>query len=131
MKRKIPDSMQRRIDQSLEDVYAVSADAGKLMHRQELKMNQIRGLERITLSAQRFSEILNYIKSQAGKDKGQQWPMVAKTLLAQLDGLEKRAHEIAGDDPDLAFDIKLRLTRGWVQQVVAHYLYAPHQKEGA
>jgi len=129
MKQKLSKDIQSSIDQKLEDIYKDASDAGKLMHQQNLKRSQIRGLETVALSSRRFSEILNYIKNQAGKDKGQQWPTVARTLLHQLGDLEKRAHEIAGEDPGLTLDIKLKLARGWVKQVVAHYLFAPHQKE--
>lgn len=115
----------RAIDLALEEYYKQSIFAGRELARVRLKNAQIRGLENLIASTRRFSEIVNYIKNQAGKERGgtAQWREIAKTLLDQLGDLERTAGDIAGDDAALKLAVKLRLARGWCRQVVAHFLY--------
>lgn len=119
----------KRINEFLEDFYTKSVKAGNQLSEVKLKNAQVRGLETLITSAARFSEIINYIKNQAGKDKKNQWTQAAPFLLPQLDDLEKKAKELGKNDPEITLDVKLRLARGWAKQVVAHYLYANIQKE--
>jgi hypothetical protein len=119
-----PDTLQA-IDLALEDFFPQSVFAGREMASVELKTSQIRGLENLVASTRRFSEIVNYIKNQTGKERGNtlRWRTVSETLLNQLRDLETAAENIAGDDGGLRLAVKLRLARGWCRQVVAHYLY--------
>ncbi len=127
--------MWREIDLFLESFYPEGKKAGRLLADQEMKMTQVRGLENLAVSTRRFSEIINFIKNQAGKTgKGaEKWRLVAVPLLEQLDLLQKKADELGGDDPEAVLDARLRLARGWVKQVVAHYLFEQvrPQLEGA
>ncbi|MCP4351102.1 MAG: hypothetical protein GY795_37025 [Desulfobacterales bacterium] len=79
------------IDLYLEKFYPESKKAGNKLAEANLSPSQIRGLEKIIVSASRFSEIINYIKYQAGKDKKRQWSAVAPGLLNLLDQLENDA----------------------------------------
>jgi len=123
----------REIDLYLEDFHERSMEAGDQMQRADLGMAQVRGLETLVVSTRRFSEIINYIKNQAGKDNRGQWIQVAPGLLEQLKSLEAAAVEMdkkeakrtnaPETDPGRILDIKLELARGWAKQVVTHYLY--------
>src|SRR5208282_1231407 len=94
----LDNSTLRGIDEYLEDYYASdrSQKAGEQMVEVGLSMAQIRGLQTLITSTTRFSEIINYIKNQAGKEdkKKNQWMKVAPNLLAQLQDLETRAREL-------------------------------------
>ena len=115
----------KAIDLHLEALYEtkVTQLIGQKMVRAKLYPSQIRGLENLVMSTRRFSEIINYIKNQAGKDRKGQWPEVVEDLLKQLEGLEGKATEIGKDDPATILEVKKRLAKGWVKQIVAHYLF--------
>jgi hypothetical protein len=116
----------KAIDLHLEALYEskTTIDIGQKMTDVELKSSQIRNLENLVMSTKRFSEIINFIKNQTGKDKKGKWLMVADTLLHQLEDLEDKANEIGKDNPGITFEVKKRLARGWVKQIVAHYCFA-------
>jgi hypothetical protein len=119
----------RAIDLFLESIYPASINTGKMLAEIDLKKSQARGLETIVASVSRFSEIINYIKNQAGKDTKNQWPGIAVVMLAQLESIEKKAIEIGGNDTAKTIEIKLKMARGWVKQIIANYLYAKMEKE--
>ncbi|MGA2404102.1 MAG: hypothetical protein ABSG91_20740 [Syntrophobacteraceae bacterium] len=116
----------RKVDNFLEDFYSESKRAGNDLAAVKMKNAQVRGLETLVASTTRFSEILNYIKNQAGKekDKEKKWSETAPLLLEQLNTLEERAKEISKGQPQSLLNVKLRLARGWARQVVAQYVYA-------
>ncbi len=118
----------RNIDLYLEEFYPNSVNAGNQMASADLRMAQIRGLETLVTSVTRFSEIINYIKNQTGKDKKNTWVRVGSLLLGQLEQLEKEAGGMGNNDPTVTLEIKMKLARGWAKQVVAHYLYSVSQK---
>jgi len=118
-----------KIDDFLEGFYDQSKKAGDRLCSVKLGKTQIRGLETIVASSTRFSQILNYIKNQAGKDRKKKWSETAPLLLKQLDQLEAFANGMAQDNPAAILEIKMRLARGWAGQVAAHYLYTASQKE--
>ncbi|MEW6296030.1 MAG: hypothetical protein AB1467_07150 [Candidatus Diapherotrites archaeon] len=97
-----------------------------------VKKSQIRNLETLVASTTRFSEIINFVKNQAGKESGHEkkWRKVAPIILGQLDELEAKAHALGQGDNTIIMDIKLRLARGWTKQVVAHYLYKKQEDGG-
>lgn len=113
------------IDIFLEDYFARSQETGRLLAQHLPDKSQIRKLETLILSTSRFSEIKNFIKNQAGKERDQdnKWRRVAPRLLRQLDELEAQAHALGGGDPATILAVKLQLARGWAKQVVAHYLF--------
>jgi hypothetical protein len=115
----------KAIDLHLEEIYETEATQmlGKKMVQVGLKSSQVRGLENLVMSTRRFSEIVNYVKNQAGKDSKGQWPQIVNELLKQLEQLEGKAKEIGKGDPGLILEIRKRLARGWVKQIVAHYLF--------
>jgi hypothetical protein len=123
--------MWKNVDLFLEEFYPQGCEAGMELHRADMEMTQIRGLESLIVSTRRFSEVINYIKNQAGKgtSKSRKWRQVAKTLLDQLGRLETKGAELGGDDPALVLEAKLRLVRGWGKQVVTHYLFEQARPE--
>lgn len=126
---KIPMDCHKKIDLLLEDIYGQSKETGEKLAAVGLGKTQIRGLESIVSSATRFSEILNFIKNQAGKEKKNQWMSVARDMIGQLERLEEEAATMGGGDSGLVLAIKMKLARGWGRQVIAHYLYAAKLKE--
>ncbi len=124
-KPEISSAMLSQIDIFLEDFYKRGKEAGKMLADADLDSTQVRGLQNIIVSATRFSQILNFIKNQVGKETGdkKEWRKCGKQLLQQLETLEKQAGEMASQDPALRLEVKLRLARGWGKQVVANYLF--------
>jgi hypothetical protein len=116
--------ISKEIDIFLEEFYPKSKIAGEEMVRARLSRSQLRGLENIIASTTRFSEIINYIKNQTGKDKQKEWTQVASLLLDQLDKIAAKSHEISRDNVSLLLDVKMKLARSWARQVITHYLYA-------
>lgn len=121
-----PETLEE-IDLYLEDFYPKAVIAGNEMARAELLTAQIRGLETLVTSTSRFSEIINYIKNQIGKDRRGQWFQAGPLLLEQLEQLEKKADEIGRGDAGTTLKVKLRLARGWAKQVTTHYLFSRSQ----
>ena len=121
----------REIDNFLEDFYTESKRAGNGLAAVKMKTTQVRGLEKLVVSTTRFSEILNYIKNQTGKEKEKErkWTETAPMLLEQLNALEDKAKEISKRQPESLLNIKLRLARGWARQVVAQYVYVVFEAE--
>ncbi|MDM8539430.1 hypothetical protein QUF70_21965 [Desulfobacterales bacterium HSG17] len=115
--------ISREIDLFLEEIYDDSKKAGEEMAEVGLGKAQIRGLETMILSTTRFSEIMNYIKNQAGKDNKMKWAIVAPGLIKRLEKLEEKAEELGKNDPSLCLAIKMKLARGWEKQVISHCLY--------
>jgi len=114
----------KSIDLFLEDYYPKASEAGEKISACRMDKTQVRGLENLIVSATRFSEVINYIKNQVGKEREKnKWKEVGPMLLSQLQDIEIKAGDIAGDNPMERLDVKLRLLRGWARQVVAHYLY--------
>lgn len=116
----------KSIDIFLEDFYERSTAAGQKMAEVGLSTAQIRNLETLVASTTRFSEIINHIKNQAGKErKEKKWSQVAPMLIEQLAALQEQAHQFGSTEPTVILKIKLRLAKGWARQVVANYLYRP------
>ncbi len=120
----------REIDLILEEHYPKSVNAGNNMAEVRLRNAQIRGLETLITSTSRFSEVINYIKNQAGKDKRGQWSRVAPELLVQLEFLEAEAGKLGRGDPARTLAVKMKLARGWAKQVTTHYLFQSAQQGG-
>ena len=115
----------KKIDVHLEGLYESleTRKIGAQMAKENLLNNQVRGLENLVVSTRRFSEIVNYVKVQTGKDKKGQWKSVGPVLLGQLEKLEQDAKSMCSDDPEMLLEIKKRLARGWIKQIVAQYMY--------
>jgi len=127
--------IHRAADAYLEEFYESgrSRQEGEEMARVNLTKAQVRGFETLAKSTPRFSEIINYIKNQAGKEaRGKdQWVRVAPGLLSQLEDIEAKAKELGEGDPEKTLLLKLKLARGWAGQVVTHYLFSKAQQEAA
>ena len=123
--------MWQEVDLFLEEYYPHGCHAGKELEKAKMETSQIRGLESLIVSTRRFSEVLNYIKNQAGKgtSKSKKWRQVAGTLIQQLQELETKGAEVGAGDPALVLEAKLRLVRGWGKQVVTHYLFEKSKPE--
>lgn len=127
--RPVSDEMLGKIDTFLEQIYPDSVKLADAIVEAGLNTKaQLRGFETLVNATPRFSEIINHIKNQAGKEKKRRdevggWMKVAPVMLDQLIHLEQEAHRIGADEPSAVLDLKLRLARGWAKQVVAHYLY--------
>ncbi len=87
----IPPEIIEEIDVYLEGFYSKSKTAAEELVKASLTPTQVRALEKIVCSSTRFSEIINHIKNQAGKDKTKRWMQVASLLLGQLEELEAKA----------------------------------------
>lgn len=121
--KTISPDIVKAIDIFLEEYYTRSKEAAEIMVKFDLGKAQVRGLETLTATTTRFSEIINYVKRQTGKDTKNEWTKLGPKLISQLEDLEKKAEELSKDNVDSCLDIKLLLARGWVNQVVCHYLY--------
>lgn len=121
----------KAIDRFLEELYenGNTKEAGLKMAESDMKNTQIRGLENLIVSTTRFSEIINYIKNQVGKNRTE-WQTVGPILICQLEKIEAKAVEIAAEDLSVRMEVKLRLARGWARQVVAHFLYDAKEQGG-
>ena len=122
----------KAMDVFLEGIYPESQALGESLARVGLKNTQIRNLETLVASTTRFSEIINFVKNQAGKESGREkkWRQVAPEMLTRLVGIETQAHALGQGDNAAIMEIKLRLARGWAKQVVAHYLYRKPEEGG-
>lgn len=122
--------MWLQIDRYLDEFYPEGKKSGQELAKAKLEPTQIRGLENLVVSTRRFSEIINYIKNQAGKQhkQAEPWRLVCNGLLQQLEQLETKGKEFGKDDPSLIIEAKLRLARGWAKQIVSHYLFERNAK---
>jgi hypothetical protein len=121
----------KNVDLYLDAFYPRSKNAGDELAKVKISTAQIRGLETLVTSTTRFSEILNYIKNQAGKErKERKWSKIAPLLIGQLEELEIEAQRL-GQEPRKILDIKLRLAKGWAKQVVTNYLYEKSKIEAS
>lgn len=122
----LPMETLKKIDVFLEEYYPQAQVAGRVLAGALPEKSQIRNLETLVISTRRFSEIKNFIKNQAGKERDANgpWKQVAPQLLEQLEELESQAATLSGNDPNTALAVKLHLARGWAKQVVANYLFS-------
>ena len=115
--------LSNEINIFLEGFYGKSKEAAEQMVKCELDPTQARGLETLTATTTRFSEIINFVKKQTGKGTKNNWTTIGPLLISQLEELEKKAEELGKDDAHSCLEIKLQLAKGWVNQVICHYLY--------
>ncbi len=125
--------MLAKVDQAIEEFYPRSIEMAERLLRvfRPGKKRQVKNLENLIYSTTRFTEVKNFIKNQMGKDeKGQDWRCqvgdtgkMGDLILGELERIEGKAKELAQGRPDEIFEVKMRLLRGWVRQVVAHYDY--------
>ena len=127
----LPQALRQQIDLFLEALYegGHTRKAGQQMVDSNMKSSQVRGLENLIVATTRFSEIINYIKNQVGKNRPE-WEQAGPLLLNQLHQLEQEAERLVANNAAVRLETKLELARGWARQVVAHYLYGAKSKGG-
>lgn len=123
-----------KLDEYIESIYSNSINLGERLSKVFCGDNgksQMRNLENMVYSTKYFSEIKNFVKNQIGKDTRNTWnnnnsnnDTVGDEILKRLEELEKEAHTICSNKPEMLHIAKLRLARGWIRQVMAHYLYS-------
>lgn len=86
--------------------------------------SQVRNLQQITVSATRFADIEDFVKSQMGKngEEAQAWRAIGEDVLKQLHQLREKA-KLISEDEHLRLATRLHLARGWVRAVVGAYLF--------
>jgi 3-deoxy-D-arabino-heptulosonate 7-phosphate (DAHP) synthase class II len=91
---------------------------------------QVRNLQQMAVSATRFADIEDFIKSQMGRKAGayREWRKEGDETLRQLGELRKAAEGLTTDEGQRLL-LRLHLARGWVRAVVGAYLYSKAQKE--
>ncbi len=76
----------------------------------------MRNLQQMAVSATRFADIEDFIKSQMGRKTGayKAWRAVGYDALKQLEKLRDQAKTIATDQ-EQQHQLRLQLARGWVR----------------
>ncbi len=127
MRKPMSIKQKQDIDEFLESFYPKAKKIGEDLVSVRLKKTQVRGFETMVASVTRFSDVVNYVKNQAGKDNKKadkaDWSLIASDMLNHLEILENKAKEIGEGDPGLVLAIKMKLARGWARQVSTHYFY--------
>ena len=125
----------RKTDEIIEEFYDRSKRMGAELAHLFKNKNQIKSLENIICSTTRFTEAKNFVKNQIGKsEKGKNWTkkvknvvedkedeIIGEQILNELRHIERKAEEIT--ETNLVYEVKMRLLRGWIKQVAAHYEY--------
>lgn len=123
--------------------------AGRVFSKEDHR-TQMKNLERVALNATAMADVLNYIKSQAGKQTraGELWQTdhfakllhdaiwntvrvdaenVAKNVWKALKNISQEAVDALRtrgySEVDLRREVRLHLVRVFVQHLVAHYYY--------
>lgn len=120
----------RAVNHYLDEHLEQHEKVGEIFKRKKFPTSQVRNLQHIVFTATRFTAITNFVKNQIGKDSDKKYwasrengAMVGEIVLEALDTLRKQAEKIAVEFNDSPYNVALHLTRGWVEQVVTHYLF--------
>jgi len=117
------------IDRTIEGFYSESIHIGEILASVFTNnRSQVKNLENLVYTTNRFTEVVNFIKNQMGKDiKRVDWAkkkndlMIGEYILEGLDRIDAKAKKIVKNTDDLFFDVRMRLLRGWIRQVITHY----------
>jgi hypothetical protein len=132
MSASVTAEQQREVDKFLDD--SKQREAAKTLGTRFFKefpsdaegriSSQVRNLQQMAVSATRFADIEDFIKSQMGRKTGayKAWRAVGDDTLKQLEKLRDQAKTIATDQ-EPQHQLRLQLARGWVRAVVGAYLY--------
>jgi hypothetical protein len=122
----------KKIDKAIEKFYPESPKiAEKFVNAFGRKSkSQVKNFENIVFSTTRFTEIINFVKNQAGKDyEGKGWAknldgqLLGDIILQKLTEIDSEAKKVAEGNDEIYFDARMRILRGWTEQVVTHYEY--------
>ena len=119
------------------DGYASSAQSyADRLAQTGLDKTQIRGLETLTYTTDKVSDVTDWLKLRVGRDeKRDRWARkgIGRELLATLERLRDDAREIADEvkrehplpdkDIDLERQVHLRLIREYLKHLAAHFEY--------
>lgn len=144
----ITDGVARRSDVYYEYKVKDLAELALSAFGNERNRSQMRNLEQVSLSAASFADVLDFIKSQAGRDTstGRQWrkddfarklhdalwEMVRQDAEGQANNIWRALpnkvtkvleNEANINRPDVARELRLRLCRAFIKHLVAHYNY--------
>lgn len=111
------------IDLYLDEFYPEAIAASNELAAAGLLNKDIHAFASVISTAARFSQVINFIKNQAGKDVTHKWTRVAPFLLDQLDLLEAKAIHLGNEKAAVTLEIKMKLAKGWAKQVITHFLY--------
>lgn len=125
-----------------EDFLKLAKEAADCASVSKINPTQIRSIQNVVNSTQRFSEVLNFIKSQTGRHK--EWKQLGPKLVAVMEKIDKLSDGIlqeiekklkekkesqAKEEIPAKGEIRLALCRHWVKIFVAEFLYTNPKKE--
>jgi replicative superfamily II helicase len=125
------------------------SDTEEFLHRseeragalRELNKSQIRNFEHVAYDARAVSDVSNFIKSSAGRERTRTWAAAANDILDDLNlRLGPRAksqaqEELSGEADEMvvarrAREYHLALIREYAKQIVAHYEFMTRDDGG-
>jgi hypothetical protein len=99
----------------------------------KLDKTQVRGLESLTCTTDKVSDITDWLKLRVGRDSGRdRWAKegIGRDLLAELEGLRNDAQKIVTAlsrtyslDEDQERQVHLRLCREFLKHLAVHFEY--------
>ncbi len=125
-----------------EDFLKLAKEAADCASVSKINPTQIRSIQNVVNSTQRFSEVLNFIKSQTGRHK--EWKQLGPKLVAVMEKIDKLSDGIlqeiekklkekkesqSKEEIPAKGEIRLALCRHWVKIFVAEFLYTNPKKE--
>ena len=116
------------------------SDTEEFLHRseerakalRELKKSQLRNFEHVAYDARAVSDVVNFVKSSAGRDRSRTWGAAANDILDDVNrrlgpsAKSKAEEELSGESDEMvvarrAREYHLALIREYAKQIVAHY----------
>ncbi len=128
--------VRRQVALQADHFYMQAQELGELAATAQTKRAQITGLEGIANSADKTSDIFDFIKLRAARHKEWRERDWGKKLLAVLStDLRAKKDDICNDlkiEPQTldSLEVHLLLIREFVRQVAAHYEYAEYDRNG-
>lgn len=128
-------AINKKVDS--EDFLKLAKDAADCASVSRINATQIRSIQNVVNSTQRFSEILNFIKSQTGRHY-KEWKQLGPKLVSIMEKIDTDAESIlqekekkdtqTKEEIPLKGEVRLALCRHWVKIFVAEFLYSNPKK---
>lgn len=128
-------AINKKVDS--EDFLNLAKDAADCASVSRINATQIRSIQNVVNSTQRFSEILNFIKSQTGRHS-KEWKQLGPKLVSIMEKIDTDAESIlqekekkdtqTKEEIPLKGEVRLALCRHWVKIFVAEFLYSNPKK---